>query len=381
MFAKLFRLAFLFLLVSCQTTFDDATPTTTPEPIIPTATVPSLATVAATIAANLGETAVSTPQAAVPVPNVFHGNDPQYILPRFGVLSAEEDSEAAQAAGLPFGTLLNWRISRTLPEQSNFAFWQMIRLGEEGVKFEWDDIADILTQHPGSVWVVGNEPDVKWQDNVTPTRYAELYHEVYTFIKERDPSALVASGGISQSTPLRRAYLDSILAVYEAKFGEPMPVDIWTLHAFTLREERDSWGVDVPPGMNVDVGELYEIDDHDDIEIFKQNIIDFRVWMAERGYQERPLAITEYGILLPSDYGFPDETVISFMHQSFDFMLTASNETGYPADENRLVQNWFWYMIYDGGQYPTGNLYDPEQDALTPIGQAYAAYVNTLLGE
>ena len=53
--------------------------------------------------------------------------------------------------------------------------------------------------------MIGNEPDVRWQDNVTPERYAEIYHDIYTFIKERDPGAQVVIGGVAQSTPLRRA--------------------------------------------------------------------------------------------------------------------------------------------------------------------------------
>ena len=28
-----------------------------------------------------------------------------------------------------------------------------------------------------------------------------------------------------------------------------MPVDVWNVHNFVLREERGSWGVDIPPGI------------------------------------------------------------------------------------------------------------------------------------
>ncbi|MCB9431152.1 MAG: hypothetical protein H6668_04125 [Ardenticatenaceae bacterium] len=346
------------------------TPTITPEPIVPTRT--PLAETAVSPAPTVeAETAVIPTPQSVPQPQLLVGD-----AARFGVLSGEGEVAPAQQAGLPFGLLLDWDISATLPNDPSFTFWQMLRLGEEGVKTDWDEIAAIARAHPGSVWVVGNEPDVKWQDNVTAGRYAELYHEAYTFIKQIDPTAQLASGGISQSTPLRRAYLDEVLAAYEANYGGLMPVDVWTLHAFTLREERDSWGVDIPPGMSEDVGVLYEIEDHNDPAIFQQNIVDFRAWMAARGYRERPLAITEYGILLPSDYGFPDEVVIDFMQQSFDFLLGASNDTGLPSDDNRLVQAWFWYMVYDDQLYPTGNLYDPQAGELTAVGQAYADYVN-----
>lgn len=347
--------------------------TMTPEPIVPTRT--PLAETAVGVAPTV-DAVVLPRETAVAVPTLAAVSPLLGDAARFGVLSGEGELALARQAGLPFALVLNWNISATLPDDPNFTFWQMIRIGEEGVKVGWDEIAAIAEDHPGSVWVVGNEPDVKWQDNVTADRYAEIYHEVYTFIKQIDPTAQLASGGISQSTPLRRAYLDEVLAAYEAKYGQSMPVDIWTLHAFTLREERDSWGVDIPPGMSENVGMLYEIEDHDDPAIFQQNIVDFRAWMAARGYGERPLAITEYGILLPADYGFPEEAVVAFMEQSFDFFLTAQGETGYPADDNRLVQAWFWYMVYDDQLYPTGNLYDPVVGELTAVGRGYAGYVN-----
>lgn len=358
----------LILLAGCGGATVPVTPTITPEPIVPTRTPVGERAVFVTPTV---ETAVA-PASSLAAPSRRLTGD----AARFGVLSGAGELAEARRAGLPFGLVLNWNISATLPNDPNFAFWQMLRLGEEGVKTDWDDIAAVARAHPGSVWVVGNEPDVKWQDNVTAGRYAELYHEAYTFIKGIDPTAQLASGGISQSTPLRRAYLDGVLAAYEANYGGVMPVDVWTLHAFTLREERDSWGVDIPPGMSENAGVLYEIEDHDDPAIFQRNIIDFRAWMAARGYRERPLAITEYGILLPSDYGFPDEAVVAFMRQSFDFFLEARNDTGLPSDDNRLVQAWFWYMVYDSQLYPTGNLYDPATGALTAVGEGYAGYVN-----
>ena len=74
------------------------------------------------------------------------------------------------------------------------------------------------------------------------------------------------------------------------------------------------------------------------------------------------LAVTEFGILHPSDYGFPPEVVAEFMVDTFDFFMTAANDTGYPADDYRLVQWWFWYSVFDSGDFPTGNLYDPALD-------------------
>jgi hypothetical protein len=250
----------------------------------------------------------------------------------------------------------------------------MVRVSEDGYQPDEAAIQDAAAADPGAVWLIGNEPDVRWQDNVTPARYAEVYHELYHLLKSVDPTCTVAIGGVSQPTPLRLAYLDRVLAAYQAEFGEPMPVDMWNVHGFILREERDSWGVDIPPGLEADVGLLYEIDDHDDIGIFCDQILAFRRWMAQRGYRDRPLVVSEYGVLMPADYGFGVDRVQAFMYAAFDHFLTARDEqVGYPQDDDRLVQYWAWYSLADT-VYPTGNLFDPQSKSVTVLGVAYASY-------
>jgi hypothetical protein len=254
----------------------------------------------------------------------------------------------------------------------------MVRVAENGFRPPLESIRRAAQANPGSLWLIGNEPDVKWQDNVTPERYAAVYGELHEAIKAADPTAQVAIGGVSQPTPLRMVYLDRVLAAYRAQFGAEMPVDVWNVHAFILREEQGSWGVDIPPGMDVAQGQLYEIADHNDMEVFRRQITDFRRWMAERGLRNKPLIVTEYGILMPASYGFPPEVVSDFLVNTFDFFLTARDpELGYPADDNRLVQAFNWYSIADT-TYPTSNLFDPETRNVSPVGETFEAYVSGL---
>jgi hypothetical protein len=274
------------------------------------------------------------------------------------------------------GWYLNWKVDPRPAPQARFA--QMVRLRETGFSPSLESIRSAARANPGSLWLIGNEPDVKWQDNVTPERYAAVYDELHAAIKAADPTAQVAIGGVSQPTPLRMAYLDRILDAYRAQFGAEMPVDVWNVHAFILREERDSWGVDIPPGMDVAQGQLYEIADHNDMDIFRRQIIDFRRWMAERGLRDKPLIVTEYGILMPASYGFPPEVVSDFLVNTFDFFLTARDpELGYPADDNRLVQAFNWFSIADT-TYPTSNLFDPGTRNVSPVGETFKAYVSAL---
>ena len=355
-------------------------PTITPEPLVPTRTPTSGSeTGAADIETAVLPTNTPTPSPQSPTPGPQPFVNPS-LLERFGASGGVGSMIAAREAGLPLTIYLNWNLIVEQPEAiEDLIFWQMVRLLNGEVRPSWDEIETAVRANPGSVWIVGNEPDVKWQDNTPPEQYAHLYHQVYTFIKGIDPTAQIAVTGVAQPTPLRLAYLDIVLETYETSYGEPMPVDIWTVHNFILREEFDSWGVEIPPGMGDELAIQFEVEDHDDLEIFQQHLHDFRDWMAANGYQERPLAVTEYGILMPVDFGYTPEVVAQFLLDTFPILMHESSRNGYPADANRLVQWWFWYSVYDSPDYyPTGNLYDRETDKLTPIGEAFADYVNSL---
>jgi hypothetical protein len=253
----------------------------------------------------------------------------------------------------------------------------MIRLQNGQVTPSGDALLAAVDALPGALWLIGNEPDVKWQDNVAPEAYAQAYHDLYALLKGRDPTCQVAVGGVSQPTPLRLRYLDRILEAYRQRYGQEMPVDVWNIHNFVLREERGSWGVDIPPGMDDDAGRLYEIDDHDDVALFRQQLVDFRRWMVERDQQDRPLIVTEYGILMPGEYGFPPDTVRRFMLDTFEVMRTlADPRLGYPADGGRLVQRWCWFSLQDE-RYPTGDLVQPRDGQLTALGEAFAGYTGS----
>ena len=237
---------------------------------------------------------------------------------------------------------------------------------------EW--LAATAAALPGRTWLVGNEPDVKWQGNSTPAEYARAYHLAYSTLKAADPTAQVAIGGVSQVTPLRLAYLDAVLEAYAAQFGAEMPVDVWNIHVFVLQEKAGDWGVDIPPGMTAEVGELWTIDDHDDLALVEAQIRRMRAWLVARGRPDMPLWITEYGILMPAEYGFDAERVRRFMLGSFDLFLTLRDPgLGYGADDDRLVQRWMWFSTgYE--LYPTGDLFTPEGRPTTLL-DTFVAYL------
>lgn len=282
---------------------------------------------------------------------------------------------ASWAQRLGAGWYLDWSVQSRSPEQKP-EHWQMVRLGQGCVWPNEAAIRWIASHYPGAVWVIGNEPDNIWQDNLTPESYAQAYHDLYTLIKETDPRVDVAVGGVTQGTALRLAYLDRVLSAYAERYGAPMPVDWWTVHGFVLREERASWGAAIPPGFTLtNQGELYEIADVGSLTYFQEHIINFRTWMAANGYQDKPLAVTEFGILLTDDFGYTPEVVASYLTQTFTWLNQIRDAgIGYPQDDDRLVQRWAWFSLYDKLYYAS-NLAHLESGTLTDIGMAFQEFV------
>jgi hypothetical protein len=296
---------------------------------------------------------------------------------RIGIGVSYVKREVGRLQDLRPGFYLTWGLSAVSQPAGVSTFTPMVRLFKGQPALALSTYTNYAQQHPGRLWLIGNEPDVIWQDNSTPAEYAAAYHTLYSAIKAADPTSRIAIAGVSQPTPLRLQYLEQILAAYQDQFGEPMPIDVWNIHNFILNEERGSWGIGIPPGLAVDRGQLSSIDQHDDLKIFRQQIVNFRRWMAAHGFRDKELIVSEYGILMPVDYGFDYARVRDFMLGSFDFFLTATdNSIGLPADGNRLVQTWCWYSLSDQ-EYPAGNLVDYQTGDILALGRDFINYLQT----
>jgi hypothetical protein len=363
----------------------------TPEPLIPTRTATGVAAATKTPKASaepaeaMETTATTEPTATPPPPTppptqvvAPSSTDLWQGRPRWGVGVSTGSITRYDVEPLRLGWYADWNTKLDPPRPGGIEYAQMVRLKGGVLNPDPETIAAAAQANPGSLWLVSNEPDSFMQDNVEAGTYARLYHEAYTAIKAADPTAQVAIGGVVQPTPLRLKYIEAILAEYREQFGVEAPMDVWHVHNFILREERGTWGAFIPPGLPDEHGMLYEIDDNDDLEIFQRQIVDFRRWMAERGYQNYPLIVSEYGIPMPEDYGFPPERVIAFLKGTFDFFSTAVDPAlGYPEDGYRLVQRWCWYSLNDADHsYPTGRLFDPGMRQMTAVGQGWVEYVN-----
>ncbi len=302
--------------------------------------------------------------------------------------AASGDPAASDLLAMRAGWYLNWTTWEQPPRPQGMEYAQMIRLHQDltcpiGTNPDretcpyvvphsytyWPDAATIqriAQTNPGSLWLIGNEIDRRdWygahQDEILPELYAEAYHELYNLVKAADPTAKVAIGGVVQMTPLRMLYLDRVWNAYLAKYGEPMPVDVWNMHVFVLPERRNSWGADIPAGIDAEFGAyrfrtdesgtaLTPMPEHIQLQYVEEQVLRFRTWLKEKGEQEKPVIITEYGVLLHNwMMGFPDEDpqpVVNYMLQTFDYFLNARDcSLGYTWDDCRLVQRWVWFSL------------------------------------
>ena len=306
------------------------------------------------------------------------------LQPKFGLITDFD------VASLHIGWYSDWKTQLQPLRPAGIEYAQLIWV-DRGTFFPpLDQLGPIIDANPGYLWIIGNEPECLYQGKATPEQYAIVYHDLYAFIKARDPSAQVAIGGVVQPTPLRLLWLDRALNHYQTTYGQPMPVDVWNIHLQILQELKNSWGCEIPVGLAQTQGRLYGIQDNDNINIFQQLVVEFRTWMRDRGQRDKPLIISEYGVLFPPEYNYTPERVNAFMNASFDYLLSARDlNLGYPADENRLVQRWLWYSLNEQpynlstGEGFNGALFDYRYPlypgVITPAGISFTSYMAALL--
>jgi hypothetical protein len=311
---------------------------------------------------------------------------------RFGITSPL-GSDGYDIVSLGVGSYLDWGAVTNPVLPFGVEYMRVLRLRNDIYPTTLANLPAWVEANPGSVWVVGNEPDTTYgdQDALLPEVYAERYIEVAKIIRHLDKTAQIAFGSVVQPTPIRLRYLDRAWNELVAEIGSPDAasrlIDIWSIHSFILNEEPGAWGTGIPPGFENDHNDaviITNLDDTFSINIYQSRVIAFRGWMARIGEREKPLWITEYGSLMPpidppggpNYYNVSDEDTSAFMLATFDFMLSATNaQTGLPADENQLVQRWYWYSLNDYRYNFGGTIYDPDNGKLpTLVGEAFIDY-------
>ncbi len=305
---------------------------------------------------------------------------------------------------LDAGWYADWAYRLNPPHPNGMDYQPLIPTGRGSYPPNWWWLAERILKNRGHLWIVGNEPEAPFMENYTPAQYATIYHDVYHFIKNIDPTAQVTIGGVIQPSPLRLQWLDMLWAEYQARYGAPLPLDWMNTHMQILNEVSCSydpgncWGAEIPAGITANYGITMTLAGNASYDIFVDLLWDLRHWMNARGLRDKPLLISEYGVLLPSEYlcdscgenpALGDAIVASFMTRTFEFMLNTVDPTiGMPADGNRLVQRWMWYTLndrpydFETGTGFNGALFDYRDTTypgtLTYFGRVFGDFVKPL---
>ena len=259
-------------------------------------------------------------------------------------------------------------------------------------------LGQLLAANPGRLWLVGNEVDrVFWQDDIMPDIYAIAYHDIYHFIKDRDPTAQVAISGLVEVTPGRLQYLDIVWDSYLEMYGTPMPVDVWNMHVYILPEiKADGSNSSAAVALGTDPAlailesgnnsalcasaNVYCYAEHDDTVIFLEQIRAMRQWMKDHGLQNAPLILSEFSLLYPYDgqtpcflmdeFGgcFTPSRVSDYMVNTFAILEGETDPNlGYVHDDYRLVQQWLWFAMNDLSEGTPNALVDIDPATKDPV--------------
>jgi hypothetical protein len=82
--------------------------------------------------------------------------------------------------------------------------------------------------------------------------------------------------------------------------------------------------------------------------------------MKERGYQHKPLIVTEWGVLMPlwflQSAGLTQNDINNYLGNAINYMQSATDPNlGYPADGYRLVQQAALYSLNDDSTFEDGS--------------------------
>ncbi len=203
-----------------------------------------------------------------------------------------------------------------------------------------------MRRYPGSWWMVGNEPNDPYQDNLSPTTYAAFYHRFARIAQRADPMARLMSAGIANAD---WQWAEAFREAYHQAHGAYPRIDAWNVHNYVLEPDHSQLDQDV----------------------FRQRLIAFRTWMSHIGEDDKPLVLSEFGVLMGQERHDtryePPEAINAYIHETVRWL----HETDY-------VQSWAWFASHTSGLF-NGDLYD-QSDQLTPYGKAYRDALQTIPG-
>jgi hypothetical protein len=192
---------------------------------------------------------------------------------------------------------------------------------------ELNRYANIARTHPGSYWLIFNEPDFVHQNNITSSEAARIFHPLSVSMLGADPSAKFILGGMLYD-PSWRYWASDFRDSYRQQFGVLPSLSGWHVHYYHCRDYSST--------------------------NFQNSISGFRNWIDANGGGE--LWLTEFGCL---EYDYPQ-----ILSQNMNWMETYNGINRYA---------WFHTGNYTSMWSPTFNATpDNPNFALTNTGTVYA---------
>lgn len=172
---------------------------------------------------------------------------------RFGVTVSGSISRF-DVSPLPTGAYMDWSVRENPPHPNGMYYYPIVYPRPNGYWPNGAQLEAAVRNNPGALWMIGNEAETVWMDNVTPEEYARAYHDVTTRIRALDPTAKFAFTSIATVSTLRLAWLDMALEAYRGLYGRDPIVDVWTIHTYEVNEMAREWGSEIPTGIRNAVG-------------------------------------------------------------------------------------------------------------------------------
>jgi hypothetical protein len=129
-------------------------------------------------------------------------------------------------------------------------------------------VTQLAQAHPGSAWLIWNEPDYWQQANLTPVQAAQVYRALRPLIKNADPSARLIVGGVAN---LDVNWLEQFRSAYFGLYNEWPIVEGWSVHYYVA-------------------GDAYNAS------FWREPLLAVRQWMISNG-GEVEFWLTEFGCL------------------------------------------------------------------------------------
>lgn len=253
-----------------------------------------------------------------------------------------------------------------------------------------EEMQRIYADYPSNTtFLFGNEVGFPppQDDGRSHVQYAEDYHATYYAIKEvgrrLGKNFYVATGATVPQSPWYPnypngftecdhthgtereeatcmsglEYFEAMRQHYVTTYNESLPVDVFRINGYTIGN----------------------------VPWLRRVLEDTRSYMAENGWRNRPLIISEIGWInsIPTE-----EQVQNYLQEAYTELITARDpELGYQCDDNRLVQRFAWFIFNDVPDAPPPfyatweetALYSTQTRQLKPLGEKMREVTEELL--